>query len=70
MYEFYFSLLSNCCYKFLENDSISLNKFKTQREKCFQILGLLIKNYNHGFSSTIRLIEVYIYNLQSVCEYN
>ncbi|XP_047533582.1 condensin complex subunit 1 [Vanessa atalanta] len=49
------SMVADPCYKALEEQII---KTKTVRETVFQILGVLIKKYNHGTSCLIKLVQV------------
>ncbi|VVC91230.1 unnamed protein product [Leptidea sinapis] len=49
------SMVSEPCYVALEEQII---KNKTVREIIFQILGVLIKKYNHGTSCIIKLVQV------------
>lgn len=45
------------CYVVIEDQAI---KNKTIRETVFQILGSLIKKYNHGTACIIKLVQVII----------
>lgn len=49
------SMVAEPCYKTLEEQII---KNKTVRETVFQVIGVLIKKYNHGTSSLIKLVQV------------
>ncbi|XP_061383844.1 condensin complex subunit 1 [Danaus plexippus] len=49
------SMVAEPCYKALEEQII---KNKSVRETVFQILGVLIKKYNHGTSCLIKLVQV------------
>ncbi|XP_045448315.1 condensin complex subunit 1 [Melitaea cinxia] len=49
------SMIAEPCYKALEEQII---KTKVVRETVFQILGVLIKKYNHGTSCLIKLVQV------------
>lgn len=48
-------MIAEPCYKALEEQII---KTKVVRETVFQILGVLIKKYNHGTSCLIKLVQV------------
>lgn len=50
-------MVSEPCYKALEEQII---KNKSVRETVFQVLGVLIKKYNHGTSCLIKLVQVRI----------
>ncbi|XP_069359396.1 condensin complex subunit 1 isoform X2 [Maniola hyperantus] len=49
------SMVAEPCYKALEEQ---IAKNKTVREIVFQILGVLIKKYNHGTSCLIKLVQI------------
>ncbi|XP_063383933.1 condensin complex subunit 1 [Cydia fagiglandana] len=49
------TMVSEPCYKALEEQII---KNKAVRETVFQVLGVLIKKYNHGTSCLIKLVQV------------
>lgn len=49
------SMVAEPCYKALEEQII---KTKSIRETVFQVLGILIKKYNHGTSCLIKLVQV------------
>ncbi|KAM3965310.1 LOW QUALITY PROTEIN: CAP-D2 condensin subunit [Aphomia sociella] len=49
------SMVAEPCYKALEEQII---KNKVIRETVFQVLGVLIKKYNHGTSCLIKLVQV------------
>lgn len=41
-----FSLITGCCYKFLENPATVKNG--TTKDLIFNLLGVMVKKYNHG----------------------
>ncbi len=48
-FKFFFficSLVTNSCYKLLENPDVC--KDKTARENIFNLVGIMVKRYNHG----------------------
>ncbi|XP_039753451.1 condensin complex subunit 1 [Pararge aegeria] len=49
------TMVAEPCYKALEEQIV---KNKTVREIVFQILGVLIKKYNHGTSCLIKLVQI------------
>ncbi|XP_075978130.1 CAP-D2 condensin subunit [Anticarsia gemmatalis] len=49
------TMVADPCYKALEEQII---KNKSVRETVFQVLGVLIKKYNHGTSCLIKLVQV------------
>ncbi|CAK1580335.1 unnamed protein product [Parnassius mnemosyne] len=49
------NMVAEPCYKALEEQII---KTKSVRETVFQILGVLVKKYNHGTSCLIKLVQV------------
>ncbi|XP_071110071.1 condensin complex subunit 1-like [Haliotis cracherodii] len=54
--EEFVSLVSNTCYKLLENPGIS--KAKDTRETISHILGCLVKRYNHGLGASLKVIQL------------
>jgi condensin complex subunit 1 len=60
---FIYSLIADCCYKILEDPVISAAKMKYMRETVFQVLGILIKRYNHGLSCSVKIVYVCAHNL-------
>lgn len=55
-------MVAEPCYKALEEQII---KTKSVRETVFQVLGVLIKKYNHGTSCLIKLVQVMSINILS-----
>lgn len=49
------SMIADPCYKALEEQMI---KNKAIRDTVFQVLGVLIKKYNHGTSCLIKLVQI------------
>lgn len=49
-------MVAEPCYKAHEEQII---KSKSVRESVFQVIGVLIKKYNHGTSCLIKLVQVY-----------
>ncbi|CAG5045986.1 unnamed protein product [Parnassius apollo] len=49
------NMVAEPCYKALEEQII---KTKSVRETVFQVLGVLVKKYNHGTSCLIKLVQV------------
>ena len=57
MFCFYIaSLVTGCCYKLLENPSAIKNK--TTKDLIFNLLGIMIKKYNHGLGKNVEIIHV------------
>lgn len=50
-----YRMVADPCYKALEEQII---RTKVVRETVFQVLGVLIKKYNHGTSCLIKLVQV------------
>nr|XP_012231606.1 PREDICTED: condensin complex subunit 1 isoform X2 [Linepithema humile] len=48
--------LANICYKILEQSKEA--KQKQTRQTIFEVLGTLIKKYNHGLTSVVRIIQL------------
>lgn len=45
-----FSLVTGCCYRLLENPTISLQKNRSTKEAIAHLLGVALVRYNHMFS--------------------
>lgn len=56
--EEFVSLVSNICYKVLEDPGISSVKLKPMRESIFQILGTLVSRFQHGLSCTVKIVQL------------
>ena len=46
--------MTGCCYKLLENPSAIKNK--TTKDLIFNLLGIMIKKYNHGLGKNVDII--------------
>uniref|UniRef100_A0A8C5NGJ7 Condensin complex subunit 1 n=1 Tax=Gouania willdenowi TaxID=441366 RepID=A0A8C5NGJ7_GOUWI len=56
--EEFISCVSCCCYKLLENPTISHVKSKPTRDCIIHLLGLLIKKYNHLLGASVKVIQL------------
>ncbi|KAK3912396.1 Condensin complex subunit 1 [Frankliniella fusca] len=56
--EEFVSVMSNICYKVLEDPGISSVKMKPMRESVFQILGTLVSRFQHGLSCTVKIVQL------------
>ncbi|KAK3602734.1 hypothetical protein CHS0354_017179 [Potamilus streckersoni] len=56
--EEFVSLVTNCCYKLLENPSIAYVASKEAREGIAHILGVMVKRYNHGLGVSLKVIQL------------
>ncbi|KAL1465177.1 hypothetical protein WDU94_004767 [Cyamophila willieti] len=56
--EEFVNMISNCCYKIIEDPCIASVKHKELRIFIFQIVGYLIKRYNHGISCTVKIVQL------------
>ncbi|KAJ9587397.1 hypothetical protein L9F63_019072, partial [Diploptera punctata] len=56
--EEFVNLIADSCYKAMEDPAIASAKLKYLRETHFQILGILIKRYNHGLSCSFKIIHL------------
>jgi len=54
------SLITNNCYKLLENQNVTKNK--VVRDAIFQILGVMVKRFNHTIGLSIVLLAL-TYNI-------
>ncbi|XP_061675674.1 condensin complex subunit 1 isoform X2 [Syngnathoides biaculeatus] len=52
------SCVTYCCYKLLENPTISHVKTKPTRDGIIHLLGLLIKKYNHLLGASVKVIQL------------
>lgn len=59
-------MVADPCYKALEEQII---RTKSIRETVFQVLGVLIKKYNHGMSCLIKLVQVISFDLYLVISF-
>ncbi|XP_041377786.1 condensin complex subunit 1-like [Gigantopelta aegis] len=56
--EEFVSLISNCCYKLLENPGIAKVIQKDTRDSISHILGILIKKYNHALGASLKVMQL------------
>lgn len=56
--ESFVNMCANCCYKALENPTIGQVKYKALRDTIFQVLGMLIKKYQHGISCAVKIVQL------------
>ncbi|XP_024123504.1 condensin complex subunit 1 [Oryzias melastigma] len=56
--EEFISCVTCCCYKLLENPTISHVKSKPTRDCIIHLLGLLIKKYNHLLGASVKVIQL------------
>ncbi|RZF36886.1 hypothetical protein LSTR_LSTR004574 [Laodelphax striatellus] len=49
---------AECCYRLLEQSSITLVKSRSLKTTVILILGILIKQYNHGLSFVVKSIQL------------
>ncbi|CAL4065931.1 unnamed protein product, partial [Meganyctiphanes norvegica] len=56
--EDYVNLIANCCYKILETPSMNLVRSKASRDSIFQVLGMLVKKFNHGLACSLKLMQL------------
>ncbi|KAG7475654.1 condensin complex subunit 1 [Solea senegalensis] len=56
--EEFISCVTCCCYKLLENPTISHVKNKPTRESIIHLLGVLIKKYNHLLGASVKVIQL------------
>ncbi|KAI1885803.1 hypothetical protein AGOR_G00207550 [Albula goreensis] len=67
--EEFLSCVTCCCYKLLENPSISLVKSKPSRDAIIHLLGVMVKKYNHLLGASVKVIQLlqHFEQLSSVC---
>ncbi|XP_068615621.1 condensin complex subunit 1 [Brachionichthys hirsutus] len=56
--EEFISCVTCCCYKLLENPTISHVKSKPTRDSVIHLLGVLIKKYNHLLGASVKVIQL------------
>uniref|UniRef100_A0A8C9YET3 Condensin complex subunit 1 n=1 Tax=Sander lucioperca TaxID=283035 RepID=A0A8C9YET3_SANLU len=56
--EEFISCVTCCCYKLLENPTISHVKSKPTRDGIIHLLGVLIKKYNHLLGAGVKVIQL------------
>uniref|UniRef100_A0A8C2WJC8 Condensin complex subunit 1 n=1 Tax=Cyclopterus lumpus TaxID=8103 RepID=A0A8C2WJC8_CYCLU len=56
--EEFISCVTCCCYKLLENPTISHVKSKPTRDCIIHLLGVLIKKYNHLLGASVKVIQL------------
>uniref|UniRef100_A0A3Q3A1L3 Condensin complex subunit 1 n=1 Tax=Kryptolebias marmoratus TaxID=37003 RepID=A0A3Q3A1L3_KRYMA len=56
--EEFVSCVTCCCYKLLENPTISHVKSKPSRDCIIHLLGVLIKKYNHLLGASVKVIQL------------
>ncbi|XP_033119867.1 condensin complex subunit 1-like isoform X2 [Anneissia japonica] len=54
--EEFVNLIANCCYKLLENPVTCRNK--TSRDAIFNLIGALVKRYNHTLSASLKFTQL------------
>ncbi|XP_055958438.1 condensin complex subunit 1 isoform X2 [Patella vulgata] len=54
--EEFINLVSNCCYRLLENPGIA--KTKETRDVISNLLGVLVKKYNHGLGASLKIMQL------------
>ncbi|KAB1254636.1 Condensin complex subunit 1 [Camelus dromedarius] len=56
--EEFVSLVTGCCYRLLENPTISHQKNRPTREAITRLLGVALTRYNHMLSATVKIIQM------------
>ncbi|XP_019483213.1 PREDICTED: condensin complex subunit 1 isoform X1 [Hipposideros armiger] len=56
--EEFVSLVTGCCYRLLENPTISHQKNRPTREAIARLLGVALTRYNHMLSATVKIIQM------------
>lgn len=56
--EEFISCVTCCCYKLLENPTISHVKSKPTRDGIIHLLGVMIKKYNHLLGASVKVIQL------------
>ncbi|XP_068224486.1 condensin complex subunit 1 [Palaemon carinicauda] len=58
MEEDFVNLIANCCYKILESPNMNQVKTKSTRDSVFQVIGSLVKRFNHGLACSLKLMQL------------
>ncbi|XP_075408284.1 condensin complex subunit 1-like isoform X2 [Tenrec ecaudatus] len=56
--EEFVSLVTGCCYRLLENPTISHQKNRPTREAITHLLGVALTRHNHMLSATVKIIQM------------
>ncbi|KAM6161371.1 condensin complex subunit 1 [Erethizon dorsatum] len=56
--EEFVSLVTGCCYRLLENPTITHQKNRPTREAVTHLLGVALTRYNHMLSATVKIIQM------------
>ncbi|XP_004387321.1 condensin complex subunit 1 [Trichechus manatus latirostris] len=56
--EEFVSLVTGCCYRLLENPTISHQKNRPTREAITHLLGVALTRYNHMLSAAVKIIQM------------
>lgn len=56
--EEFVSLVTGCCYRLLENPTISHQKNRSTKEAIAHLLGVALVRYNHMLSATVKIIQM------------
>ncbi|XP_008062001.2 condensin complex subunit 1 [Carlito syrichta] len=56
--EEFVSLVTGCCYRLLENPTISHQKNRPMQEAITRLLGVALTRYNHVLSATVKIIQM------------
>ncbi|XP_013415078.1 condensin complex subunit 1-like isoform X2 [Lingula anatina] len=54
--EEFVNLVTCCCYKLLENPSVTKNR--VSKDAIFHLLGTMVKKYNHGLGASLKIIQL------------
>ncbi|CAG2242406.1 CAPD2 [Mytilus edulis] len=54
----FFSLVTNCGYRLLENLSITRVTSKETRDAISHLIGVMAKRYNHGLSASLKILQL------------
>ncbi|KAL2084094.1 hypothetical protein ACEWY4_019612 [Coilia grayii] len=67
--EEFVSCVTCCCYKLLENPTISHVKSKPTRDLIIHVLGVMVKKYNHMLGARVKVIQLlqHFEQLAGVC---
>ncbi|KAJ8320625.1 hypothetical protein KUTeg_002212 [Tegillarca granosa] len=56
--EEFVNMVTNCCYKCLENPTITRATIKDTRDVISNIIGVMVKRYNHALGASLKILQL------------
>lgn len=60
IYNFRTRMIEDCCYGILEKPNVTSIKMKPTRDIIFEILAILITQYNNAISCKVKIVQVFV----------